>query len=101
MYINDCIYIKDIPQDCIDDCSQGGRDAISYVQKWIKRLDFSVDVEKAINCLSEYGAWSVEELQADTAEELAEKVLWIACGDFSEYQYDSERYGSDIFSLIG
>jgi hypothetical protein len=47
-------------------------------------LNFTVPRQKAIDYLKEYGAWEVEEMNEWTDEELAEKVLWIACGDISE-----------------
>ena len=38
----------------------------------------------AIPFLREYGAWSQSELEAMSAEHLADTVLWIAAGNISE-----------------
>jgi len=72
---------KEIPQDCIDDCSAVG-DCSNAVAYWIKELEFKVDRQTAINYLDEFGAW--ETLESDTDQEITERVLWVACGDISE-----------------
>jgi hypothetical protein len=40
--------------------------------------------DQAIRYLCDYGAWTKDELDAMDEEELAIKVLWIACGDIKE-----------------
>lgn len=99
MKFNGELLIEELPQDCIDACSHSG-DCTADVQAWRESLPFEIeDREKVICGLLGYGAWDREELDALSDEELAEKVLWLACCDFSEYQVDPERYGSDVFTL--
>lgn len=71
------------PPDCVAACSASGSvdDAVEY---WRSELNFEVPRELAIDYLGEFGAWDGEELGAMTDEELAEKILWIACCDISE-----------------
>ena len=75
--------IKDIPQEAINDCSgQGAADeAVKY---WVKALNFNVPREQAIQYLKGFGAWDRNELNKWTNIELAERVLWIACGSLKD-----------------
>jgi hypothetical protein len=72
-----------LPEDCVSDCSHAGA-CEADVRYWRGRLDFSVPRERAIGYLREFGAWTAEELADRTDEELAEIVLWVACGDLRE-----------------
>lgn len=78
--------ISEVPAECIRDCSSSGdvSDAVSY---WREELDFSVNRENAIACLSGYGAWEDDELAAMTDDDIAERILWIACCNFSEQRH--------------
>lgn len=73
-----------IPKEAVRDCSGPGQ-ADEAVKHWRKKLNFEVPRQKAIQYLKEYGAWDLDELNALDDEELAEKVLWIACGDIKEH----------------
>jgi len=75
--------IRDIPKEAVSACSGPGR-ADEAVESWRKKLNFEVPRAKAISYLREYGAWDAPELQAMDDDDLAEKVLWIACGDIKE-----------------
>jgi hypothetical protein len=100
--------ISQLPQECIDDCSAQGSvdEAVAY---WRDKLSFTVDRDRTVSCLKGYGAWEDEELAASTDEELADRVLWLACGNFSEQQsWESDNpdkdpcdsdYGSSVFVL--
>lgn len=79
-----------LPAEAIKDCSASGRvdDAVEY---WRKKLGFTVDRKLAIQDLQEYGAWEKEELEALSDDDLAEKILWLACGNFKD--------GEDFFHL--
>jgi hypothetical protein len=70
----------DIPQECVSDCNHPGQ-CDADVEFWTSELGFSVPREKAIIWLSEFGAWDLEELNEKQDNELAEIVLWLACGD--------------------
>jgi hypothetical protein len=106
----------DLPSDCIADCSAPGqRDA--DVARWREVLGFTVDRQDAIRGLAEYGAWSTVELASMGDHALAEIVLWLAAGNFAEYEHEARelgidprvpiderpefdpRYGSDVFTL--
>jgi hypothetical protein len=77
------------PADCVADCSHSGQcaDDVSY---WRKQLNFTVPREMAIKYLREFGAWPLESDEYDRGlndmpdDELAEKVLWLACNDIQE-----------------
>ena len=71
----------EIPAACVDACSASG-DVSASVSDWVKRLSFEPPRALAISYLSEFGAW--DDLETATPETLAERVLWIACGDISE-----------------
>jgi hypothetical protein len=108
MHINHTLYIEDLPRDCIEDCSAIG-DVLEVVTYWREKLNFSVDRESAVACLKGYGAWDDEQLAASSNDEIANRILWLACCDFSEYNKWCERnpnkspldaaYGSDTFVL--
>jgi hypothetical protein len=85
-----CLYVEDFPEDCIGGCSHPGP-CDADVEFWREHLSFSVPRNIAIKGLRGYGAWTREELEAKTDEQLANIVLWLACGDFSD--------GSDVFCL--
>lgn len=73
----------EFPADCVADCSASGQ-VYDAVHLWALELEFSVPRDLAIRYLREYGAWTAEELAEKTDTQLAETVLWIACGDISE-----------------
>lgn len=97
-----------LPVDCIRDCSASG-DVSQAVEYWRNRLNLTVNRERAIECLKGYGAWDDETLAASSNNEIAERILWLACCDFSEYNTWIKRnpdkspqdadYGSDVFVL--
>jgi hypothetical protein len=99
LHVSDTLNLEQLPHSCIADCSAPGRndDAVAF---WTRRLGFSVDRERAIKCLLGYGAWELEELTAADPRTLAERILWLACHDFAEWDGTRDSpCGSDIFSL--
>ena len=97
LHVDYAVYIEDIPRECVEDCTRPGHDATGPVQHWREVLGFTVDRELAIRCLERYGAWGLEELNASSDADLADKVLWLACGGFSEYITCAEREGVDPY----
>ncbi len=93
LHIDSELFITDIPRECVADCSTGGVDAYPAVSEWVDRLDFSVNRENAIDCLEPYGAWEREELEAESDREIAIKILWLACGNFSEWYTEADAAG--------
>lgn len=88
------LLITDLPREAIRDCHhQGACD--SDVEYWQQELDFTVDRENAIQCLTGYGAW--DDLESWDDVRLAQTVLWLACGSFSEYMTECEAAGIDPF----
>ena len=79
-----------LPPRCVSECTAPGHDASEAVAYWRKRLGFTVPRAQAIAYLQEFGAWQLDSNEYDTGlnqmsdEELADKVLWIACGDMKE-----------------
>ena len=90
--------LKPLPGQCIEDCSGSGRvdDEVAY---WVNALKFDLGLprERAINFLSEYGAWELDELDGMDDFNLAEKVLWIFCGNIKEEAYEQSK---DETSLV-
>ncbi len=76
--------LKEIPQECVDDCSHPGECAYD-VKRWVDELGFEVPRRKAIEHLRGYGAW--DDLEDVDDSTLAERVLWMACGDIREEGY--------------
>jgi len=86
--------LHELPRECIEDCSGPGR-ADEPVAYWRERLGLHVNRKRAVQCLTGYGAWEADELNALSNDEVAEKILWLACGDFSEFLTMCEREGVD------
>lgn len=81
--------LQEFPADCVAECSAQGSadDAVAY---WIGALTFSVPRNLAIRHLRGFGAWPMESDDYDTGlldmddNDLASKVLWLACCDIRE-----------------
>jgi len=63
----------------------GGRDAAEYAEYWCKKLNFTVPRDLAERYLQSFGAW--DDLSEANDETLAQRVLWMACGDIEENGY--------------
>jgi hypothetical protein len=82
-------FIGEFSAECVADCSASGAvdDAVAY---WLKKLNFEVPRSRAIAWLLDFGAWPEETdeynkgLNDMTDDELALKVLWLACCDIKE-----------------
>ncbi len=100
LHVVDILYLEDLPTECIEDCSGPGAadEAVAY---WLLNLEFTVDQARAIDYLAACGGWSREELEAADDDTLAGRILWLACGDFNEYDPQDDSCGSDIFVLEG
>ena len=72
-----------IPKEAVEDCSRPGP-ADSSVAYWQEKLKFNVPRAKAISYLGEFGAWTREELEAKSDNDIAQIVLWTACNDIKE-----------------
>jgi len=75
-------FTGNLPAECVADCTTPGQDAGPSVDYWRKRLDFQVPRELAVKYLRDFGAW--DSLETDSDDNLARRVLWIACGDIRE-----------------
>lgn len=73
----------ELPADCVRDCSHAGQ-CDADVAFWRAQLDFQVPRDLAIAYLAEFGAWERADLMAKGDDDLADIVLWIACGDLRE-----------------
>jgi hypothetical protein len=92
----DSIDINDLSRECIEGCSHSGQ-CFSDVEFWRRKLNFRVNKESAIRYLSQTGGWTLEELNEHTNDGLANKILWLACGEFSEYIFECEAKNIDPF----
>ena len=101
IHVTDVLSVTDLPAQCVDDCTGPGP-ADEAVTHWRKQLSFTVDAAQARQCLAGYGAWDEADLASWEPERLAETVLWLACGDFSEWDgTEDSPAGSDICVLEG
>jgi hypothetical protein len=80
-----------IPVDCIQACSASG--SVDYaVALWVDRLGLCDALAErrdlVVRYLLDFGAW--DDLESADIGTLAERVLWIACGDIAE---QGEWYG--------
>ena len=82
-------FIGSFPKKCVEECAASG-DCTDAVQFWQNKLDFTVPRENAMAYLIRSGGWSFEELHALNDTEIAEKILWMACGEIKE---SGEWYG--------
>jgi hypothetical protein len=83
----------ELSREVIESCHHQGAcdDDVEY---WQSKLDLNLDRESMIDELGEYGAWSDDELNTLSNDELEQKILWIACGDIqddSENDYNKEK----------
>ena len=87
-------YVGDaFPEDCVADCAHPG-DVGSSVRNWRRDLDFQVPRGLAVDWLLEFGAWERDEIEALDDVALAERVLWLACGDVYDESNDPDSDGS-------
>lgn len=82
-------WLGELPEECVADCSASGS-VDQAVAHWRKKLSFAVPRQKALEYLVEFGAWPWQECDGDKGlidmsdDELADKVLWLACCDIKE-----------------
>ena len=76
-----CELDTELPDDCINDCSAGGRvdAAVSY---WVDQFTWDVAPGKVASYLKSTGGWEAEDL-ADHDTNL-QRLLWLICCDISE-----------------
>lgn len=73
----------ELPEDAVMECyHQGACD--DDVEFWQARLNLNLDRTSMIKELKEYGAWSLEELNAYENHELEQKLIWIAAGNIQD-----------------
>jgi len=106
MHITDNLYIEDIPLDCINECMVPGQSSDAAIAKWVKKLNFTVDIDNARRFIKSYG---IDEVDFKSDEDLAPWILWIACGAFKDQLDWQERnpdadpldsdYGSDMINI--
>lgn len=73
------------PADCIEACSASGAvdSAVEYWRNELNLVEVLTPVRPLVESyLKEFGAW--DDLQTAEMERLANRVLWIACGDIRE-----------------
>lgn len=82
-----------LSDEVVADCSRSGNvgDSIAH---WVEQPEVKKEMDRLHNQqlkkeLSEYGAWSDEELESH--EENLKRILWIACGNIAEGDYDEEE----------
>lgn len=94
--------VKDIPEECIKQCTQPGHDAYEDCKYWVKELGFAdgLDIPLAKGYLKWTGGWEPDEIASFSPEETAIRLLWIVCGDLKEGMDlitigDGGRFGED------
>lgn len=98
MHVDYELLIDELPQECINACSASG--SVDHaVDQWRRHLEFTVDRKNAVKCLQGYGAWDADELAMMTDTEVAERILWIACCNFSDHLVGGQDQGLDVFVL--
>lgn len=84
---NNQIIIEDLPKECIAECSMSG-DVEYFVRRWVKELDFSVDIDLAREKLEDAGMSDVEKKSDEVVTLL---IFHMMCCDFSEQLYWEEN----------
>ena len=84
IHVDYILDIDQLPTECIEDCSRPGPvdEAVTY---WRDKLGLTVDRDRTIRCFTGYGSWDPEELAATEDDTLANRVLWLACCTFNEW----------------
>ena len=79
---------KNLPMECILDCSSGGRvdDSVDF---WVNELKFEVPKKKGMDFLMEYSLDDIPEWDVN------KYVLWIMCGNIKDEAYEFCRGGMD------
>lgn len=85
--------IKDLPPECIEDCTVPGRDAYESCKQWVEKLGFAdgLDIPLAKGYLKWTGGWDDDEIASLDDKETAIKILWILANDAKE--------GMDVLSI--
>jgi hypothetical protein len=73
----------ELPETCVSECSDSG-DVSDAVFSWRDEIGFTVSRGEAKQYLKRLGAWDKEELDEMTTQEMAAKVLWLACCEIKE-----------------
>lgn len=77
--------VRDLPPECISACSHSGScdDDVAF---WVDELEFDkgLPVNLAKRWLKATGGWTDDEIEAWTTRDIAERVLWIVCGNLKE-----------------
>lgn len=77
--------VRDLPPECISACSHSGScdDDVAF---WVDELEFDkgLPVNLAKRWLKATGGWTDDEVEAWTTRDIAERVLWIVCGNLKE-----------------
>ena len=78
--------VKDLPEECIKDCTVPGRDAYESCKYWVNELGFAngLDIPLAKGYLKRTGGWEDDEIASLNDEETAIKILWILANDAKE-----------------
>jgi hypothetical protein len=84
------VLLKQIPEEAVEDCSHQG-ECHDDCQFWVQKLNFEVPRDLAVEYLKSTGGWELEELQEMDNEELAIRILWIACGNIQEAFHSGEE----------
>lgn len=105
MHITDYIAISDLPEECIKECSKGGRRADPYVEKWLEKLNITFESKTARKYIKFMGIDGTDKMDDHTLNMYA---LWIVTGFFSDYLFDKEQdpngdpdnyCGSDLINI--
>lgn len=96
IHVDYVLNLTDLPDECILDCGEGPGQKDAAVNHWRDALNFTVDRAKAIDCIAGYGAWEREDLENREDDDLAEIILWLACGNFAEYIFECQNHKPPI-----
>lgn len=95
--------VRDIPQECIDQCAVGGCDNFEACKTWVDRLGFAkeMDIPVMKGYLKSTGGWEPERLEKMSDEDVAIAILWLAAWDIREQDgeqlldYYAEPFGGN------
>lgn len=99
LHVDSVLEISALSEQCILECSARG-DVGDAVARWRDAMGFTVNRERAVACLAGYGAWSREELDQSSDVEIAERILFLACGNFGEFITRCQNEGIDPFGEL-
>lgn len=91
-----------MPRECAFDCSEGGRDALPWVEKWLKTSEvcWKMGIPGCKTILIDSGGWTRDEVAGMSDMVVRQQMLWIAACDLrEEWEEKVEKYRANRYQF--